>query len=148
MRILTIMVVGILLVSGTCNEEIENKEQLAEELKNVVKEIRKGCEANDYEYAAKWIVYRGDDATRKWKDLVNYANPPEHSLVASVCSKIDKAYGPAKSFEVVGYEEDTESEGTWHTIEALFLHDGKKKECSFSFLKIKDQYALGDIDFD
>lgn len=148
MRKWIVLFLGIMFIAGTCNEEIEEKEKLSETLKEIIMEIRKGCVNNDYEYASKFIVYRGDDPNRKWKDVVNYMNPPEHSLVASVCSKLNKAFGTANHFDLAGYGSETESEGTWHSIRAMFVDNGQKRECTFSFLYIKDQYALGDIDFD
>jgi len=103
------------------------------------------CFTDNYKSAAKYIVYRGDDTSRAWKDVYNYYNEDEKQAVIEICKKIKNFLETGGDYELSEFREDKESEGTWYTWLVEF-QKGDKRKVNFSFLKIGKRYALGDID--
>ena len=100
---------------------------------------------DNYKTAAKYIVYRGDDTARAWKDVYNYYNEDEKKAVIEICKRIKNYLETGGDYELSEFTEDEESEGTWYTWLVEF-QKGDKRKVYFSFLKIGKRYALGDID--
>lgn len=96
--------------------------------------------------AAPYIVYRGNDKKRSWKDVANYFNAEEKKRVDEVCNKINNGINRDSSFRVIKYFTETESEGKWHVLLVSYTAKGKSRQSAFAFLKIKNRFALGDID--
>lgn len=103
------------------------------------------CFTDNYKDAAKYIVYRGDDTSRQWKDVYNYNNENERKEVMQVCARIKNYLVEGGDYELSEFTEKDESEGTWYTWLVEFKK-GSNKKVYFSFLKIGKKYALGDID--
>jgi hypothetical protein len=103
------------------------------------------CFTDNYKTAAKYIVYRGDDTSRAWKDVYNFSNEEEKKAVIDECTKIKHFLETGGDYELTDFTEKEESEGTWYTWQVEF-QKGDKKKVYFSFLKIGKKYALGDID--
>jgi len=103
------------------------------------------CFTDNYKTASKYIVYRGDDTSRNWKDVYNYYNENEKKAVVDVCTRIKNYLQNGGDYELTDFTEKDESEGTWYTWLVEFQR-GDKKKVYFSFLKIRKRYALGDID--
>jgi hypothetical protein len=100
----------------------------------------------DYQKAASYVVYRGDDEKRKWKAVYDYSNTDEKSAVDGVCVRIKNSVGQDKNYKITKYDTETESEGTWLIVYVSYLKKGVAKQAIFAFLKINGQFALGDID--
>jgi hypothetical protein len=96
--------------------------------------------------AAPYIIYRGDDKARSWKDFANYANPEEKTGVDNVCFKINGSVNQDSAYTILKYSTETESEGTWHVLVVSYMKRGVMKKSAFAFLKIGNRYGLGDID--
>ena len=96
--------------------------------------------------AAPYIVYRGDDKKRKWKDVANYSKKDEKTQVDEVCFKINSTVNQDSSYKFIKYQTQKESEGVWHVIVVSYNRKGANKQAAFAFLKIKERFALGDID--
>jgi hypothetical protein len=103
------------------------------------------CFTDNYKTAAKYIVYRGDDTSRIWKDVYNYSNEQEKKAVIEVCSRIKHYLEEGGDYELADFTEKEESEGMWYTWLVEFSK-GPSQKVYFSFLKIGKRYALGDID--
>lgn len=103
------------------------------------------CFTENYKSAAKYIVYRGDDTSRIWKDVYNYNDELERKAVIEICKRIKHYLETGGDYELSEFSEEEESEGTWYTWLVEF-QKGDKRNVSFSFLKIGKRYALGDID--
>lgn len=103
------------------------------------------CFTDNYKDASKYIVYRGSDTSRIWKDVYNYENEDEKRAVKEVCTRIKNYLDEGGDYELTKFSEEGESEGTWYTWLVEFKK-GKNKKVHFSFLKIGKKYALGDID--
>ena len=97
--------------------------------------------------AASYIVYRGENEKRKWKDIADYSKPEDKKGVDEVCFRINSSVNQDKNYKFIKYRTETESEGTWYAIFVSYINKkGVNKVAAFAFLKVKGKFALGDID--
>lgn len=96
--------------------------------------------------AAPYIVYRGDDKKRAWKDVANYSNVTEKKGVDETCLRINETVNRDTAYTITRYFTETESEGTWHILRVRYTKKGTIREAAFAFLKIGNKFVLGDID--
>lgn len=96
--------------------------------------------------AAPYIVYRGDDKKRAWKDFANYSNATEKEGVDNICLRINGGINQDSAYKIIKYQTETESEGTWHILIVSYIRKGMAKQAAFAFLKIRNKFGLGDID--
>ena len=96
--------------------------------------------------AAPYIIYRGDDKKRVWKDFANYKDAQEKLRVDEVCIKINQGLNQDSSYVIEKYFTETESEGTWHVLMISYIKKGVTKKTAYAFLNVKDRFGLGDID--
>ena len=82
---------------------------------------------DNYKTAAKYIVYRGDDTSRAWKDVYNYYNEDEKKAVIEICKRIKNYLEMGGDYELSEFTEDEESEGTWYTWLVEFQKGDKRK---------------------
>ncbi len=95
---------------------------------------------------ANYVVYRGEEESRKWKDHCNYKAPNEKHQIQNLHQKIVDRYIPYK-YEFVKFTSQKESEGEWLVWEMNFYTGDKEpKKVYFAFLKVNGNYLLGDID--
>ncbi|MFN8243513.1 MAG: hypothetical protein U0X40_05610 [Ferruginibacter sp.] len=103
-------------------------------------------EQGSFYKAASYIVYRGEDNKRKWKDFANYRDAAERKAVDEVCLRINATINRDPAFRITGYQTQKESEGTWHALTVSYTVEGESRSLLFAFLYVKGRYALGDID--
>jgi len=96
--------------------------------------------------AAPYIVYRGTDEKRKWKEMCNYKNAEDKKGVNEVCYKINETVNRDSAYKIVRYSTKKESEGLWHVLFVSYKKKGVEKHAIYAFLKIGDRFGLGDID--
>lgn len=96
--------------------------------------------------AAPYIIYRGADKTREWKDFANYKNLDERKGVDDICLRINGTVNRDINYKIQKYFTEKESEGTWHVLLVSYDKKGVTKKAVFAFLKIGDRFGLGDID--
>lgn len=97
--------------------------------------------------AAPYIIYRGENAKRKWKAFCNYKLAEDNQGVNSICERFNRTINQSNSYTILSYFTETESEGTWHGLEVAYTNKkGKQKKIVFAFLKIGKRFGLGDID--
>jgi hypothetical protein len=112
-------------------------------LANTLKELFTICRSADFKdpksfelglfyKAAPYIVYKGEDKTRAWKDLANYKNEEERKEVDAICERINGTVNRDSNFKIVQY--------------LTYDKKGVTKKATFAFLRIGDRFALGDID--
>lgn len=106
----------------------------------------KTTELGTFYKAAPYIIYRGDDKKRAWKDFANYSNATEKEGVNNVCFRINGGVNQDTAYKITKYQTETESEGTWHILTVNYIRKGVSKQAAFAFLKIKNKFGLGDID--
>ena len=96
--------------------------------------------------AAPYIIYRGSDEKRAWKDFANYSIAEEKKGVDAVCIRINESVNRDSSYRIVKYVTEKESEGKWHILMMSYIKNGAEKKTAFAFLKIGNRFGLGDID--
>jgi hypothetical protein len=96
--------------------------------------------------AAPYIVYQGENEQRKWKDIADYTKPEDKKGVDEVCYRINNTVNQDSSYQIIKYATERESEGTWHVLIVSYIRKGQPKKSAFAFLKIRNRFALGDID--
>lgn len=96
--------------------------------------------------AAPFIIYRGDNNTRKWKDFCNYKELQEKVHVDEMCMKVTRGVYQDSTYSIEKYFTETESEGTWHVLMINYMRKGVAKKTAYAFLKVKGRFGLGDID--
>ncbi len=96
--------------------------------------------------AAPYIIYRGDDKNRNWKDFADYSRSAEKMQVDAVCERINRTANQDSAYTITKYITETESEGTWHVLLVTYKKKGVEKTTAYAFLKIGKKFALGDID--
>lgn len=106
----------------------------------------KTTELGTFYKAAPYIVYRGEDKKRAWKDFANYSNEAEKKGVDETCIRINQSVNQDSSYKIRKYQTETESEGTWHILIVSYIRKGVAKQAAFAFLKIRNKFGLGDID--
>jgi hypothetical protein len=114
--------------------------------KNVDFKDPKTTELGTFYKAAPYIVYRGNDKKRAWKYFANYSNETEKAGVDNVCLRINGGINHDTAYKITKYQTATESEGTWHILMISYIRKGVAKQAAFAFLKIRNKFALGDID--
>ena len=125
------------------NAFAQNEE--ADEVKRTLLEMFELMEDEQDVPLARYIVYRGKDEVRKWKDVCNVNETDEYLRVKMTRLRIQKQFLPYK-YEFVKFHTEKESEGIWYVWEMKYNKDGEDKKMFFAFLKIKGKYTLGDID--
>lgn len=96
--------------------------------------------------AAPYIIYRGDDKSRSWKDFANYSNEAEKEGVDQVCLKINNSVNQDTAYKILAYRTKKESEGIWYALEISYVRKGVSKKATYAFLKVNGRFGLGDID--
>lgn len=138
---------------ASMNAQSGDSAQVAQTLKELFTVCRavdfkdpKSIELGVFYKAAPYVVYRGEDKNRAWKDIANYRNADEKKGVDEVCLRINGTVNRDTGFKIIKYLTNTESEGTWHVLLVTYLKKGVTKQLAFAFLKINGKFALGDID--
>jgi hypothetical protein len=96
--------------------------------------------------AAPYIIYRGDDKDRNWKDFADYSKAGEKTGVDNVCELLNRTANQDSAYKIIQYITEKESEGTWHILMVTYKKKGVEKKTTYAFLKIGNKFGLGDID--
>jgi hypothetical protein len=94
---------------------------------------------------APFVVYRGPDEARNWKDLVNYANEDEKERADGLFTETRKLMQRGAP-RFVTFRSEKESEGQWLVWQVAFGEGPGAKTVDFAWLEVKGTLALGDID--
>jgi Tfp pilus assembly protein PilX len=135
----------------------QNKKADSTAIVAVFKSVLAACKENNpadpqikiqgrFSKAAPYIVYRGADKKRAWKDFVNYSNTDEKTETDGICKRVNRTAGQDDNYHITKYITEKESEGTWHVLIISYKADNEDKKAAFAFLKIGTLYGLGDID--
>ena len=122
-------------------EKERHDPQIARQLKKMIGLLKKLAEENNVADMANHLVYRGDeDSANKWKRILRPGNAKEVQVARNLISQIKTDIScPKPEFGEIIIKK--ESEGVWYVIPVLC---GSKKT-EYAFLKINNQFALGDI---
>ncbi len=114
--------------------------------KNVDFADPKVSELGTFYKAASFIIYRGEDKKRAWKDFANYTNSAEKKGVDEICYKINQTINQDSSYKILSFHKEKESEGEWNVLMISYIRKGSPKRIAFAFLKVNNRFGLGDID--
>jgi hypothetical protein len=114
-------------------------------VKTRLEELFKYVRSNDYEKAAPYLIYRGKDKVRAWKDVMHYEDPAEQKEIKRTCGLIkdflDKA---GKTYEYQLFQIDPS--GPWYVWNLSYDMNGNRPSVAFAFIKFGSSFSLGDID--
>jgi len=96
--------------------------------------------------AAPYIIYRGTEKKRAWKDFVIYTNENEKVIADDICKRIIRSINLDVNYKVVKYFTKKESEAVWHVLIVSYKINERENKASFAFLKIGKRFGLGDVD--
>ncbi len=130
----------VLAVFVGCSESGSPQQRVADRVGDLVQVCSN--KNGDYSGAAGWVVYTGSDRARKYKDVVS-AEGEDRSYLNSTCYHLSKLLDGGRSYTLVKYSTETESEGVWHIQEMKFPSG---KAATLAFLEIGGTMALADID--
>ena len=136
-----VLILGIISISNLYAQKGVDEEFKAE-IENFVYLV----EQKRYVELAEKIVYRGDDESRKWKDLVDYSIDEEKDYVHQLVDKVNAKLSEAKSYKMVDVISEQESEGTWYVCTIQLKLAKGKSDFKLAFLNIAGTMALGDVD--
>ncbi len=131
----------LLFVSLTCafHSFAQPQKEIRDQIDSLVKFIKlKGTEA-----FAENTVYRGSDASRKWKDVYDPNSPDELRSAKDVMEQFKKALGGCTYKEFDTFKESKQDGLNWYVYTYAC---GATSKIHLSFLKIKGKYALDDVD--
>lgn len=128
-----------------CTTLFAQKNDAEAQSKDALLAILDLCASDNDSLLMDYVVYRGSDVKRKWKDVCQLTSTEERRYVRSVMGRIKNNFLPY-TYELLTYHTEKESEGLWHVWEVKFVQHGEEKRAHFAFLKVKNRYALGDID--
>ena len=130
----------IFLSAFAANPETE------EILKQEFEKMLEYCRSSQDDKVANYIVYRGDDEARRWKDLANYDNEIERERIVRFRKDIVKDYLKYTNIEYLKYMEMEQKGKMWYVLQVKFSNDTDNETVYFAFLKINGHFAIGDID--
>jgi hypothetical protein len=143
-RVIRILFYAV-LITMALNTAITAQSKKSEKIKTTLLELFEYCANDNYSSASKYLVYIGEDSIRRWADVYDYSNESDKKEVESLCKEIKSILVSGGEFEFTEFTSKKESEGMWN-IWLVEFQKGSKKKAYFAFLKIKGNYALGDID--
>ena len=146
MKKLSFLLITVFLfsvISSSVLAQVDESENVKERLIELFELSKEG----DYTVAASYVVYRGPDEAREWKDVCNTENEEELKDVMGICFRIKGYLDESTGYTFEEYSTEEESEGVWCVWEVLFEREDKEpKKVYFCFLDIDGKYAIGDID--
>ena len=142
-----LMLIFVIVSCGEKEVKPEKKSGKEELVKKSLEKIFECAKNENYEELAKYIIYRGDDETRNWKDYANYNDEFEAKQVRNGCTIIKSYLDESDKYEYGSYYTEVESEGEWNIMKVNFIKEDISKTVEFGMLFIKDEFRLGDIDF-
>lgn len=114
--------------------------------KTAFESIYKAVKAGDKKLMHTYFVYRGEDEGRKWNDFYNPGNREEKTMLEKEWARLEMMFTGTTGYKVKKFYTESESEGVWNILVVTFEGTGSDEESTFAMLKIKDAYAIGDID--
>jgi hypothetical protein len=117
-----------------------NKE--ADDIKNTLTVIFDLSKADDFEGAAKYIVYSGDDNARKFVDTYNYKVRREAKDVKRITKKIKALLDITDKYNFIDFKNETRDANKIYIQMVNFVSSGQQLTTKFEFLKVGDKYLL------
>ncbi len=139
---ISVIIVLVLILPIKSNAQDTDQQ---EAIKKTILTIFELCQQNKCDQLAPYIVYRGKDSKRKWKDTYNSKSKEELEQVQNICYRIQELQ-KYDGYEFSKFITQEESEGKWYVWKLTFNTKETQKISYFAFLNINGGYAIGDID--
>lgn len=143
-RFMFVMVVAVLAFSACGKGEVKPTVSKEEQVKMSLEKIFKYTKDANHEKLAEYILYRGKDETRNWKDIADYNDPFEKQQVQAAANIIFNHVDGAE-YKFGKYETEEESEGEWNVIHVTFTKNEKENTVIFSMLLVNGAFRLGEL---
>lgn len=111
-----------------------------------IQEFLEICRDADYTKAAPYLIYRGEDASRRLKDLCRAADAEDMKYVQGMVNRVKKWVDESENYKLISCMTSEESEGTWYAWEVIFAMGPDQVRRYFGCLKVGGNFAIGDID--
>ncbi|MEY3442967.1 MAG: hypothetical protein RLZZ519_1248 [Bacteroidota bacterium] len=96
---------------------------------------------------ASMLVYKEGDGSDTWHRGMRYEVPEEQLATEKECAKLQVLVTGLQEHRYLEFATEQEKEGEWLLWKvALQYQDGESDEKVFAFLKVGEDYLLGDID--
>ena len=93
------------------------------------------------------LIVARDGEDRAWKAPADPSRPDERRGGEQILTRLRTLIHETRGeYEVIGFESERESEGTWHVLHVHFSGQDDDERLSFAFLPIGPAFLLGDID--
>jgi len=138
MKLFLIVLLPVLNYAQPSNQE--------EAIKSVLVKLFDASKTKNFTAASEFIIYRGADKTREWKDTYKISNATELDEVKRICKKIKALLDLSSGYEFKRLAIEKESEGEWFIQEVEFKSGGQNLTTRFAFLNVNGNFILGDID--
>jgi hypothetical protein len=99
-----------------------------------------------FERLAPYILFNGNDVTRKNKMACDYNKVDDRKLVDKTGLVIKNWLDVISEFKVVKYQNVKKDNLEWHILIVSSKPSNKVKDKAFGFIKIKDKFLLGNIE--
>lgn len=98
---------------------------------------------NDISEMSGYLVYRGSEQSRRWKDVMNPAVEEEKALVKGFMEEMREQFTRVTDYEYGEFLTEEKSEGVWY-IQQVTASTGM--QYYFAMLNVNGEYVIGDID--
>jgi hypothetical protein len=114
----------------------------------IIVELLDICASDDWSPAAQYVLYRGDDETRKWKHICDCEVPEEKKMVDEVCETLRADLDGFDTWQFAVFNRYEEARHDWIGWEMWFYDIDSPEDAPISirfleFIKIEDKYYLG-----
>jgi len=117
-----------------------------EPVKKTLLELFELSKSGRYPESARFFVYRGTDEKRRDLDVYNFNDPEERRDIEEVAGEIKGMIWLSDSYEFSEYIEKVQGARRVYIWRLIFKGGASQATITFAFLKIKDRYAIFDID--
>lgn len=119
---------------------------ISEKIESATLRILDLCRLQNYEEAAKHLVYKGSDPLRAAVDVYNFANFSERKDIIEICNGIKRYIDDCEECQLGDFYMQTQLDKMWYVKEVIFVKsEDVEIKRYFAFLKINGNYALLEI---
>ena len=119
-----------------------DKPEFKKNIEDLTNKLITAAMANNLDEFGKYLVYRGDDQSKRWKAAVNMSDSLERKDAAQFMERFNKSLASCSNYKNGDVRTEKESEGLW----IIWPLDCGDKIFSLAYLKINGQLLLGDTD--
>ncbi|MCZ7603383.1 MAG: hypothetical protein QY331_03270 [Melioribacteraceae bacterium] len=100
----------------------------------------------DYKNSAEYIVYSGNDESRKYLEKLNSDNAGELQSAERIGKKVKAYLDISDSYEFIGSKVVTENERTFVFVNTAFKSGKQSLNIEFKFVDVQGKYLLVGIE--